>query len=198
MPDTVVRCTGLALGSPGKPQKREEKFVPGGSLRVKLAFRPGHAALAARAGPSPCQRDATNGMQFTGCNLWGATYGMQRMSSKVGKPLRHPRVGIGLRRKPMGGREGREAGGRRGGWVERNLHPSKCPVQVAWGSAGLFGWGCNSSKNFLPDPPCLVENTKTSHPNMSCTYMACSVEFAPRGEQRPRCAAETGTRRRSQ
>ena len=164
MPDRVVRCTGLALGFPGKPQKREEKFVPGGSLRVKLAFRPGHAALAARAGPSPCQRDATNGMQFTGCNLWGATYGMQRMSSKVGKPLRHPRVGIGLRRNPMGGGEGREAGGRRRGWVERNLHPSKCPGQVAWGSEGLFRWGCNSSKDFLPDLPCVVEKHESVPP----------------------------------
>ena len=67
--------------------------------------------------------------------------------------------------------------GRRGGWVKRNLLPSKCPVQVAWGSVGLFGWGCNSSEDFLPDPPCLVENTK-NRPTQTCPELTWHVQWS--------------------
>ena len=165
----------MALGFLGKPQNMRISRFLGGSLRVKLAFRPGHAALAARAGPSPCQRDATNGMQFTGCNLWGATYGMQPMNSKVGKPLRHPRVGTGLRRKPMGGGEGREAGGRRGGWVKRNLHPSKCPVQVAWGVQVSLGGDAIPPRIFFQTLLALWKTRK--RPTQTCPALTWHVQW---------------------
>ena len=106
-----------------------------------------------------------------GCNLWDATYEQQGRKDNSTSPGRH-----WLTSKAYGGGEGREAGGRRGGWVERNLHPSKCPGQVAWGSEGLFRWGCNSSKDFLPDPLCLVENTETSP--QTCPALTWHVQWS--------------------
>ena len=129
----------MALGFLGKPPKHAYNSVPGGGLRAKLALRRGPAALAARAGTSPYQRDAINGMQFTGCKLWGATYGMQRMNSKVGKPVRHPRVGAGLRRKPMGeGKVGRREGGEVGGLSETCIQ-ANVQVKLLGGVKVSFG-----------------------------------------------------------
>ena len=165
----------MALGFLGKPPKHAYNSVPGGGLRAKLALRRGPAALAARAGTSPYQRDAINGMQFTGCKLWGATYGMQRMNSKVGKPVRHPRVGAGLRRKPMGeGKVGRREGGEVGGLSETCIQ-ANVQFKLLGGVQVSLGGDAIPPRIFFQTLPALWKTRK--RPTQRCPELTWQVQW---------------------